>query len=192
MEFYSPDMPPDYQQEALIIRLQNRDKTALAAIYDLYGRSLYGVILRLVKDECAAEEVLQDCFMKIWSCIACYQRDKGRLYTWLVTLARHVAIDKIRSHSFRQRRLNQQLDVVRDYNRGETHPFRIEHIGVKELLAILTVDQKKVIDLVYFEGYSHVEAAKVLAIPLGTVKTRVRYALQSLRKIMVEPVVLAA
>ncbi|GEO07317.1 DNA-directed RNA polymerase sigma-70 factor [Adhaeribacter aerolatus] len=185
-------MTQDYPEEVLITRLQERDTTALTLLYDKYSASLYGVILRIVKDELVAEEAMQDCFVKIWSSFAFYDKDKGRLFTWLVTIARHVAIDKLRSHAYRQSRLNQSLDSVLTVNLRETHPYRPEFIGVKELVATLTSDQKKVIDLVYFEGYSHAEAAKALAIPLGTVKTRVRYALQLLRKLMVEPDVLAA
>lgn len=185
-------MTQNYQEEVLITRLKERDTTDLALLYDNYSASLYGVILRIVKDEFAAEEAMQDCFIKIWSSIVFYNKDKGRLFTWLVTIARHVAIDKIRSHTYRQGRLNQSLDSIMAVNWRETHPYRPEFIGVKELVAILTVDQQKVIDMVYFEGYSHVEAAKVLAIPLGTVKTRVRYALQILRKLMVESAVLVA
>lgn len=179
-------------EEVLITRLKNKDKTAITQLYDQYSASLYGIILRIVKDSMVAEEVMQDCFVKIWSSIDFYDSKKGRLFTWLITIARHVAIDKIRTRSYRQSRLNQNLDVVFDFNFSEKTPFRPEHIGVKELLFTLSSDQKKVIDLVYFEGYSHMEAAKVLAIPLGTLKTRVRHALQILRKLMVEPAVLAA
>ena len=185
-------MTQNYLEEVLITRLKERDTTALAPLYDNYSASLYGVILRIVKDEFLAEEVMQDCFVKIWSSIAFYDKDKGRLFTWLVTIARHVAIDKIRSRAYRQSRLNQNLDSVMAVNWGETHPYRPEFIGVKELVATLTPDQQKVIDLVYFEGYSQADAAKALAIPLGTVKTRLRYALQILRKLMVEPAVFAA
>ena len=179
-------------EEVLIARLQNRDKTVLAEMYDLYAGSLYGVILRVVKEKMLAEEAMQDCFVKIWYTFPQFDSRKGRLYTWLVTIARHVAIDKIRTRSYRQYRLNEHLNIVDDYGLPETHPFRPETIGVKELISILTADQRKVIDLIYFEGYSHVEAAKVLAIPLGTIKTRVRLALQILRKLTVEPAEIAA
>jgi len=174
-------------EEALIIRLKNRDETAIAQLYDRYSASLYGVILRIVKQEEVAEEVLQDCFIKIWSSFVDYDSSKGRLFTWLVTIARHVAIDKIRSRSYREGRLHQNLEILHDNLSFNTHSIIPEHIGLKELLVTLSADQRQVVDLIYFEGYSHVEAAKVLSIPLGTVKTRVRYALQILRKLIVEP-----
>lgn len=179
-------------EELLVIRLKNRDKAAMAEMYDLYSASLYGVILRIVKDKLLAEDILQDCFVKIWFSFPLFDSQKGHLYTWLVALARNLAIDAIRSCAYRQGRQNQNLDCIYDLGLRETTPFKPEHIGIKELMATLPADYKKVVDLLYFKGYTHLEAAKVLAIPLGTLKTRVRHALQILRKIMIEPEVLAA
>lgn len=157
-------------EEALIIRLQNRDQSAISQLYDLYSASLYGVILRIVKDKLMAEEVLQDCFVKIWFSFARYDSSKGRLFTWLVTIARHVAIDKLRSRAYRQGRQNQSLASIDEDKWGLISTFKPEYIGVKELTAILSAEQRLIVDLLYFEGYSHQEAAKELALPLGTVK----------------------
>lgn len=179
-------------EEVLIARLRKRDETAVTQLYDLYSASLYGVILRIVKDELLAEEVIQDCFVKIWVSIALYDSNKGRLFTWMVTIARHLAIDKIRSCSYQQKRQNQYSDIILKNSSYETNSFKPECIGIKEFISILSVDQRKVVDLIYFEGYSHQQAAKELTIPLGTVKTRVRQALQLLRKLLVEPTALAA
>jgi len=179
-------------EEILITRLKNRDETAITQLYDLYSASLYGVILQIVKEKMVAEEVMQDCFVKIWYSFPLYDSNKGRLFTWLVTIARHVAIDKTRTPSYRQGRQNQTLDYIYEGCFIEISSFKPEHIGVKEIISTLSTEQRKVVDLLYFEGYSHMEAAKILALPLGTVKTRVRQALQILRKLVVEPEVLAA
>jgi len=128
-------------------------------LYDRYSASLYGVILRIVKDESAAEEVMQDCFVKIWYSFPQYNSDKGRLFTWLATISRHVAIDKIRSLSYRQVRLNQNLDILYNNSNFEINFFKPEHIGIKELLIALSADQRKVVNLLYFEGHSHLDVS---------------------------------
>ncbi|KAA5538848.1 RNA polymerase sigma factor [Adhaeribacter rhizoryzae] len=179
-------------EEALIIRLQNQDQSAMSLLYDNYSAALYGIILRIVKDEFIAEEAMQDCFVKIWFSFSLYDSSKGRLFTWMVTIARHVAIDKIRSPAYRQGRQNLALVSTDEDRLAAITSFKPECIWVKELTAILSADQRQVVDLLYFEGYSHIEVAKVLALPLGTVKTRVRRALQILRKLLVKPAVLAA
>jgi RNA polymerase sigma-70 factor (ECF subfamily) len=171
-----------YSEEELIVHLKRQDSTAITQLYVMYSASLYGVILRIVKHEMMAEEIMQDCFIKIWRSFPLYDSTKGRLFTWLITIARHLAIDKIRSQAYRQHLITQNLDSVSAYAQNAYY-FKPECIGVKELTCILPIEQKQVIDLFYFEGYSQSQVAKALAIPLGTVKTRLRRALQLLRKL---------
>lgn len=155
----------------------------MEALYDMYSASLYGVIYRIVQHEEIAEDLLQDTFVKIWNSFPLYDSSKGRLFTWMVNIARNLSIDKIRSKDFRNSSKNQDLEntvnVIDDQNSTAINP---DIVGVKELVQQLKPDQKSILDLIYFRGYTHVEAAEELGIPLGTVKTRMRMAIITLRK----------
>ena len=166
-----------------MLALSNREKIAIEALYDMYSSSLYGVISRIVTDTASAEDVLQETFIKIWSSFASYSPEKGRLFTWMVNIARNLAIDKIRSKDYKNQNKNQELENnVTFIDEQRNTVYKPELMGIKELAESLKPDQKSVIDLVYFKGYTHVEAADELGIPLGTIKTRLRTAIQQLRK----------
>ena len=167
----------------LVQAIRQKDKIGAEALYDMYSGSLYGVIYRIVQHEEIAEDVLQDTFVKIWNSFSLYDPAKGRLFTWMVNLARNLSIDKIRSRDFRNNSKNQDIEnnvnVIDEQRSTEINP---DLIGVKELVKLLKPEQKSVLDLVYFRGYTHVEASEELGIPLGTVKTRMRMAIITLRK----------
>ncbi|MGN6180425.1 MAG: RNA polymerase sigma factor [Mucilaginibacter sp.] len=170
-------------EEELIAALRNREKIAMEALYDMYSASLYGVIFRIVTDTATAEDVLQDTFVKIWNSFGGYDADKGRLFTWMVNIARNLAIDKIRSKDFKNQNKNQELEnnvVAIDEQRNTM--YKPELLGIKELVETLKPEQKSILDLIYFKGYTHVEAADELGVPLGTIKTRLRTAIGQLRK----------
>jgi RNA polymerase sigma factor (sigma-70 family) len=170
-------------EEELVLALRNRDKIAVEALYDMYSSSLYGVIVRIIVDTATAEDVLQETFVKIWHSFASYSTDKGRLFTWMVNVARNLAIDKIRSKDFKNQNKNQELENnVTFVDEQRNTVYKPELLGVKDLVQTLKPEQKSILELVYFKGYTHVEAAEELAIPLGTVKTRLRMALLELRK----------
>lgn len=163
--------------------LRNREKIAIEALYDMYSASLFGVILRIVNDDAIAEDVLQETFVKIWNSFSSYSTDKGRLFTWMVNIARNLAIDKVRSKDFRNQNKNQDIEnTVSVIDEQQSTTYKPELLGIKDLVATLRPEQKSILDLVYFKGYTHVEAADELGIPLGTVKTRLRMAIQALRK----------
>jgi len=163
--------------------LRNREKVAVEALYDMYSASLYGVISRIVVDTATAEDVLQDTFVKIWNSFAGYSADKGRLFTWMVNIARNLAIDKLRSKDFKNQNKNQELENnVTFIDEQRNTVYKPELLGIKELVETLKPEQKSILDLVYFKGYTHVEAADELGVPLGTVKTRLRMAIVQLRK----------
>lgn len=170
-------------EEELVQALRNREKIAVEALYDMYSASLYGVIVRIIPDTVTAEDVLQETFVKIWHSFASYSTDKGRLFTWMVNIARNLAIDKIRSKDFKNQNKNQELENnVTFIDEQRNTAYKPELLGVKDLIQTLKPEQKSILELVYFKGYTHVEAAEELAIPLGTVKTRLRMALIELRK----------
>jgi RNA polymerase sigma-70 factor (ECF subfamily) len=170
-------------EEALVLALRQREKIAIEALYDMYSSSLFGVIVRIVNDEAVAEDVLQDTFIKIWNSFSSYDAGKGRLFTWMVNIARNLSIDKIRSKDFKNQGKNQELENnVTFIDEQRNTVYKPELLDIKELVGTLKPEQKSILDLVYFKGYTHVEAADELGVPLGTIKTRIRMAISQLRK----------
>ena len=170
-------------EEELVLALQRHDKIGAEALYDMYSGSLYGVIFRIVNDTATAEDVLQEVFVKIWHSAASYNTNKGRLFTWIVNIARNLAIDKVRSKDFKNQYKNQELENNVGYiDKHNSTEYKPELLGVRELVDKLRPEQKSILDLVYFKGYTHTEAADELGMPLGTIKTRLRMAIQQLRK----------
>ena len=166
-----------------MLALRNREKIAVEALYDMYSSSLFGVISRIVIDTATAEDVLQDTFVKIWNSFSSYSADKGRLFTWMVNIARNLSIDKIRSKDFKNQNKNQELENnVTFIDEQRNTVYKPELLGIKDLVETLKPEQKSILDLVYFKGYTHVEAADELGVPLGTIKTRLRMAIVQLRK----------
>lgn len=170
-------------EEELVLALQRREKIAVEALYDMYSASLFGVIVRIVNDEAIAEDILQDTFIKVWNSFPSYSTEKGRLFTWMVNIARNLAIDKIRSKDFKNQTKNQELENnVTFIDEQRNTVYKPELLGVRDLVEQLKPEQKSILDLVYFKGYTHVEAADELGVPLGTIKTRLRAAITQLRK----------
>jgi RNA polymerase sigma factor (sigma-70 family) len=169
-------------EPTLISRLRSKDRSALDYLYDHYSGALYGVIFRIVKKEEIAEEVLQDVFLKIWARFDNYDDQKGKLFTWLVNIARNQAIDKTRSREMSKEQKTSGIEnVVSRIDSKEYIEQQIEGIGVKDILKNLSEDQRFVVDHLYFKGYTQSELAEEFDIPLGTVKTRLRLAMQQLR-----------
>jgi RNA polymerase sigma factor (sigma-70 family) len=167
------------------LRLKSQDKSALEYLYTHYSGALYGVIGRIIKKEEVAEEVLQDAFLKIWDKIESYDASKGRLFTWMLNISRNLAIDKIRSKEISKEGKTSGIEnLVSRIDRQEFTEQAIESIGVKDILKGLPEEQKFVVEQLYFQGYSQSEVAEEFNIPLGTVKTRLRLAMNQLRSVM--------
>lgn len=156
----------------------------MTEFYDRYSAALYGVILRIVRKEEEAQDVLQEAMVKIWHSFQSYDASKGRLFTWVLNVCRNLAIDKIRSRQYRVSSHHQALDDSPAERQPAVDSFRPEHIGLQELTRQLNPDQKQIVDLLYFEGYTQSEVADELQLPLGTVKTRARAALRVLSKLI--------
>ena len=170
-------------EEELVLALQNREKIAVEALYDMYSASLFGVISRIINDTPTAEDVLQETFVKIWHSFAAYSSDKGRLFTWMLNIARNLSIDKLRSRDFKNQSKNQEIENnVTFIDEQRNTVYKPELLGIKDMVKTLKPEQQAILDLVYFKGYTHVEAAEELGIPLGTIKTRLRTAIIELRK----------
>jgi len=171
-------------EDQLVAQLRARDRAALNLVYKKYSAALYGVALKVVKDESLAEDVLQEGFVKIWSSIDSYNEEKGRLFTWMLNICRNLAIDKLRSRQSKQSRNHFSVEDKHERIADESATFSADHIGLREVTEKLRPEQKQLIDLLYFNGFTHTEAAEELNLPLGTVKTRVRTALKVLAKLL--------
>lgn len=166
----------------LVFRLKAKDKLALEYLYDHYSAALYSVIIRVIQREDIAEEVLQDVFLKVWDKFDQYDNSKGKLFTWLVNIARNQSIDKTRSKEISKELKTGGIEkLVSKVDRQNQVEQDTESIGVKEVLKKLPEEQQFVMEHLYFKGYTQSELAEEFSIPLGTVKTRTRMALQHLR-----------
>lgn len=168
-----------YNELELVTALRRKDDEAFGYLYDHYAGALYSVIRQIVGDVEVSNDVLQEAFVNIWRRIDQYDESKGRLFTWMLNVARNAAIDKTRSKGFQQSSKVQPL-MDSDGVYASVKPG-VDDYGLKRVLAKLKDEQRLLIDLSYFQGYTHEQIAKALDIPLGTVKTRIRSALTQLR-----------
>lgn len=160
--------------------LQQRNEKAFGYLYDNYSGALFGIVNSIVTDKEIANDVLQNVFVNIWRKIESYDATKGRLFTWMLNIARNASIDEVRSKAFRDSQKNQSLSEFVDVPGAVTGPS-IDDVGLKKVLTKLKGELRVLIDLSYFQGFTHEEISKALNIPLGTVKTRIRSALIQLR-----------
>lgn len=136
----------------------------------------------MVFDEETANDVLQEAFVKIWNNIGQYDAAKGRIYTWMLNIARNTAIDKLRSKGEVMRSKIQTGDeIVNNAQRDRNTEQAIDTIGLRKMVADLRPEYEVIVSMAYFKGFTLDEIAKTLDIPLGTVKTRMRAAMQQLR-----------
>ncbi len=161
----------------LISRLQGGDKHALLTLYDRYSAALFGVIYRTCQDRELTEDLLQDCFVKIWQNIGSYDANKGRFYTWAYRIARNTAINQLRKSS-----LLIQKDDSGVYDIKEDDSSTADYEMLNGLINSLDEHHQKALELVYFKGYTHREAHELMQVPLGTFKSYVRQALSRLRE----------
>ena len=172
-----------YTETQLVTLLQQRDQSAFGYLYDHYAGALYGIISAIVVDKELANDVLQEVFIKIWKQINTYDAAKGRLFTWMMNIARNASIDMLRSKGYQSSQQNRELTET-VYEREGITSTQIEHIGLRKLVYSLKEDYKVLVELSYFRGYTQDEISKMLNMPLGTVKTRLRSALMQLRELM--------
>ena len=170
-------------EEDLVRALKAQETIAIQALYDMYSAALLGVITRIVQHPEVSEDLLQETFIKIWNSGESYDSSKGRLFTWMMNVARNLAIDKLRSKDFRNASKNQDIENNVDFIDSQRKvSFNADTLGLKDIVNSLKPDFINVLELVYFKGYTQVEAAEELDLPLGTVKTRIRMAILELRK----------
>jgi len=188
-------VPMDYTKfdDPTLLRLVTRqDENALGALYDRFSRLVYSMALNVVNDEAAAEEITQDVFLNVWKKASSYDVSHAKVVTWIASIARHRAIDILRARSVRP--VNQEFSWEEEPLLEIASPLDVEKEAelhqrqqkVRLALTKLPQDQRKVMALAYFGGYSHSEMAKMLNEPIGTVKTRLRLAMQKLRQFLDE------
>lgn len=171
---------PHYSEEDLVESLKQNHRAAFDYLYDNYSGALFSVICKVLRDNEKAEDVMQDAFLKIWKNIASYDSSKGRLFTWMLNIARNSAIDAHRS----QGRKPGMDDISENIDRTEQNAVyqpSPSTLDLKALVDTLRPERKVLVDLVYFQGFTQEEASKELDIPLGTVKSRIRTALKDLK-----------
>lgn len=172
-------------QEELLPMLLRKEERAFTQLYDMYSKSLFSIITNLISDREEAEDVLQEVFVKIWKNIETYNQSKGRLYTWMLNIARNTAIDKLRSKGFNNSQKNLSSDnfvhLLDDSNKLTN---KIDSIGLRDFVKKLKPKCIQLIDLLFFKGFTQQEASEELAIPLGTVKTQNRMCMNDLRNFL--------
>lgn len=172
------------EEKELLQLLKSKDEKGFQILYRNYSDVIYGIIIRMLKDHDESADMLQEVFIRIWSKIDSYDPGRGRLFTWMSNLTRNFVIDRIRSADYKNHRLNyfvrddRTTTVDKQYNVEQN----INAIGLVGLVEDLKENQRVLLQKIYFEGYTQVDLAEELEIPLGTLKTRVRAALKELRK----------
>jgi len=171
-------------EDKLIEAIQIKSRAGAVALYDMYSHTLYGIIVRIVKHKEMAEDICQEAFIKIWNSIGKYDVSKGRLFTWMSCLARNLAKDALRSRQYHEYTNTTALEHhTEDKEKNSLNILNTDTLGVKCWTEKLHKDQKDIIDLIYFKGYTHMEVASKLDVPLGTVKSRCRKGISILRSI---------
>jgi len=177
-------IPLTYSEPQLVIALKDRDNQAFGYLYDNYAGALYSIIKQIITDNNElASDVLQEVFINIYRKIETYDQTKGRLFTWMLNIARNASIDTLRSKSYQNAQKNQELpDNVYKGAGNQTTQMNVDNIGLKRVLEKLKPEHRILVELAYFKGFTHEEIAEIMTIPLGTVKTRIRNALLQLRE----------
>ncbi|MDG3580820.1 MULTISPECIES: RNA polymerase sigma factor [Galbibacter] len=168
-------------EKNIITLLEKRDEKGMSLLYEYYGDTLFGVAMKITKDEDLAKDVLQISLMKIWKKIDTYDAKKSKLFTWMFRITRNTAIDKIRSANLKSDQ-EIQIEVSDVYNLG-VESVNPEHIDIKKHLNSLDEKYKIVMEALFFKGMTQQEASEELDIPLGTIKSRLKIGLRELRRI---------
>jgi len=171
---------------ALLHRVAAKDSSALSDLYDRYSSLLFTILIRIVRNEKEAEDLLQEIFVRVWEKAGSFNETLGPPSVWLSRIARNLAIDRLRSGIFRTREKEEDLDNHFQLQDGGDGPDQAaiqsqQRTEVAEALAALPPEQRELIECAYFQGYTQSELAEHFGIPLGTVKTRIRAGMSALR-----------
>lgn len=170
--------------EDLISLAENSDPEAFATLYDRHAGASYSLAYRMVGERTAAEDLVQDVFMKVWRSAGGYRADRGSVRTWILSIVHHRGVDRLRSLASRRRtqdRVEADAPKVQPSEAFSSAWRNTQRDQVREALDTLPSDQLKVLELAYFSGFTHVEIAELMDIPLGTVKGRMRLGLKKVK-----------
>lgn len=174
--------------QILIKRISNKDPSALSEFYDIYSRYLFTIIFNVLRDKAEAEDLLQEVFLQIWNKIDSYDESLGNPLAWITRITRNRSIDRLRSKSFKNRSTETDIERFFDLSddSGSDDPdtdliLSQERSEIKNALRSLNKNQRDLIEFAYFKGFSQSELADHFNIPLGTVKTRMRAAMMTMR-----------
>jgi RNA polymerase sigma-70 factor (ECF subfamily) len=174
---------PTYTEAELVAGLKSHDNKAYRYLYMNYRGALYNAINQVVYDKEIAADILQDTFVTVWKNIDKYDATKGKLFTWLLRLARNAAINTTRSKVYKSEMKNDGLDsYVNHLDEKSSQQLNTDSIGLRKQVGLLREEYRAVLELSYYQGFTQEEVSKTLGVPLGTVKTRLRNAVIELRK----------
>lgn len=171
--------PKENTLSNIISMLKNKEEKGLSLLYDQYAPTLLGIITNIVRNKNLGEEILQVSMLKVWNNIESYDPDKGNFFAWIAQIARNSALDQVRLKGYQNRQNTDSMDQVNPPVIATLMPT--DSIDANVLLSRLETKHKEVLNLIYLQGYTQSDTAKALDIPLGTVKTRLRMAIQTLR-----------
>ena len=179
---------PEPDDVSLLQAVARRDEAALAALYDRFSRPVFSLVVRVVRSTAEAEEILQETFWLIWEKASSYQPALGSPFAWIVTIARHKAIDRLRANSRHLQRIAEAQALSNDT--GVIEPAGFANIATDErtaavhsALETISAAERRAIELAFFDGLTHVEIAEALGQPVGTVKARIRRGLLKLKSV---------
>lgn len=173
-------------EEELVSLLKNKDQKGFNILYNNYSGALFGVINKIIQSDDDANDLLQDTFLKIWRNIDNYDSSKGSIFTWMMNIARNLSIDRVRSADFRDSSQNISMEQNIIYQVDSEHQtvMDVDSIGLRKVVDNLKPEYRQLIELVYYQGYTQAEVSEEYGIPLGTVKTRIKAAVGSLRAML--------
>jgi RNA polymerase sigma-70 factor (ECF subfamily) len=173
----------------LLQGIAERDQRAFLALYERYGNLVYSLALRVVRHQVMAEEVTQDVFLKVWQHPTRWNPALGQFSSWLLTITRNAGIDRLRKerrHWTPTQDYSDPLMEAGEKGAVSENPYWFDGLLLARLLQQLPTEQRQLIELAFYQGYTHSELAENLQLPLGTVKTRLRTGLQKLRALWEE------
>ncbi|MFY7912640.1 MAG: RNA polymerase sigma factor [Emticicia sp.] len=173
-------------EEELVSLLKNKDQKGFNILYNNYSGALFGVISKIVQSDDDANDLLQDTFLKIWRNIDNYDSSKGSIFTWMMNIARNLSIDRVRSADFRDssQNISMEQNIIYQVDTEHQTVMDVDSIGLRKVVDNLKPEYRQLIELVYYQGYTQAEVSEEYGIPLGTVKTRIKAAVGSLRAML--------
>jgi RNA polymerase sigma-70 factor (ECF subfamily) len=195
-----PDLEPgpgrttidDRDDSSLLRCVQKGDGQALAVLYDRYGGIAYGLAYRIVGDAAGAEDAVQDAFVSMWKQAPRFDPERGQVRSWLLTIVHHRAIDIVRRRTNRPERQlpdgAEEFLVDASARPDELAEWSMEARAIREAVSRIPDDQRRTVEMAYFHGMTHLEISEEMGVPLGTVKSRLRIAMDKMREYLREKV----